>query len=185
MKPCSSNRKPIAWLAVQALDHNQERELRAHLEVCEGCRRYFDEIANVTHKLAVTEVRSDIDASPAFHQKVVAAIRGEEPESFVAHFRALLNRRVALPVVAATALIALGTSIYTQRHTAPPTVPAVPYVAIAPKKMDFDPTLSNYQTIAKRSLDRFDEILTREANRNPSSAPIYTASTLTSLDSLD
>ncbi len=52
MKPCSNHRKLIAWLAVDALDDPQTRSLRAHLETCEGCRRYLAEISNVAQKLS-------------------------------------------------------------------------------------------------------------------------------------
>ena len=51
MKPCAQNRKLIAWLASNALDARQTRQLQAHLETCEGCRRYLAEISNVTERL--------------------------------------------------------------------------------------------------------------------------------------
>jgi len=69
MKPCSNNRKPIAWLAIGALDARQERALRAHLETCEGCRSYLEEISTITQKLATTEVRSDIQTSNPFTEE--------------------------------------------------------------------------------------------------------------------
>ena len=45
MKPCVENRKPIALLAVNALEGPEASELRAHLELCSGCRKYLEEIA--------------------------------------------------------------------------------------------------------------------------------------------
>jgi hypothetical protein len=39
--------------------------------------------------------------------------------------------------------------------------------------------------IANRSLDKLDELLTRQGNRNPASTPIYTASTLSRASALD
>jgi len=48
MKPCAQNRKLIVWLSLNVLDASQARQLRAHLETCEGCRRYLAEISNVT-----------------------------------------------------------------------------------------------------------------------------------------
>src|SRR5205823_5908678 len=57
MKPCSNKRKLVALLAADALNANEERELRDHLETCEGCRTYLQEISNVTQKLGSVEIR--------------------------------------------------------------------------------------------------------------------------------
>jgi hypothetical protein len=43
-------------------------------------------------------------------------------------------------------------------------------------KSDLPPTIANYQRIATRSLDDFDELLTRQSERNPPPTPNYTAS---------
>src|SRR6266852_3236258 len=81
MKPCSNNRKLIAWLAVDALDDRQTRSLRAHLETCEGCRRYLAEISNVAQKLSAAAAPPDIHAAESFHQRVLGALRAEETAS--------------------------------------------------------------------------------------------------------
>src|SRR5262245_44771766 len=47
MKPCDENRQPIAWLVMGALDDESACELRSHLQTCEGCRAYFEEISHV------------------------------------------------------------------------------------------------------------------------------------------
>jgi hypothetical protein len=77
MKPCAKNRRPIAWLALGALESGPARELRAHLEVCPACRSYFHEIAIVTEKLGTAKPASDLEASTAFHRRVVAALRNQ------------------------------------------------------------------------------------------------------------
>jgi len=93
----------------------------------------------------------------------------------------LLNWRIALPLAAAVIITALV--LFTRPSTVapPPIVQANP----ANVKTDLDPTISNYHMIANRSLDKFDELLNRQASRNPSPTPIYTASTTTGPDSVD
>jgi len=81
MKLCVQNRKLIVWLSLKSLDAGQERQLRSHLETCEGCRRYLAEISNVTEMLAATEPASDIQASESFHRKVAGRLRAAKPDS--------------------------------------------------------------------------------------------------------
>ena len=81
MKPCAQNRKLIAWLASNALEAQQARQLQAHLETCEGCRRYLAEISNVTERLAATESNPDIQASEVFHRKLAGRLRAAKPDS--------------------------------------------------------------------------------------------------------
>ena len=92
MKPCAQNRKLIAWLASNALDARQTRQLQAHLETCEGCRRYLAEISNVTERLAAAETNPDVQASESFHRKVAGKLRTAKPDSIgeilAAYFRA-------------------------------------------------------------------------------------------------
>src|SRR6266567_5610661 len=120
MKPCSNNRKPIAWLAIGALDARQERALRAHLETCEGCRSYLEEISTITQKLSSTEVRSDIQTSESFHQKVIGALRPPAmtspwPDLLATFRRPWPNWRVALPAVSGAALLFAALSVFVQR----------------------------------------------------------------------
>jgi predicted anti-sigma-YlaC factor YlaD len=183
MKPCSKNRKLIAWLALDALDPRQTRDLRAHLESCQGCRGYLDEISNVTKKLAALETGSNLHASEAFHQKVAARLRAENSASVweitAACFRAFfLNWRVAVPVIGAIG-VAVATLFFAGLHRHVPT-PAQPVqVAHASEtRSDPEPTLSNYQKIANKSLDGLDEVLTRQGNRNLPRTQTYTASML-------
>ena len=180
MKPCSKNRELIAWLAVDALDARQSRDLRAHMESCQGCREYLAEISNVTKKLA-TETESNVRASEAFHQKLVARLRAEETvsvrELIVSCFRAAYSDwRIATPMIA----VALVMLVLAERHRNI-SVPAQTRAQVAPRldaKSDPEPTFSNYQMIANKSLDELDEVLTRQGNRNLPRTQIYTASTL-------
>jgi len=185
MKPCSNNRKPLALLAVDALSVSEEHELRAHLQTCESCRAYLQEISNVTQKLGAVELGSEIQTSEAFHQRVVRSLRAEETaaaSSLLTQLRAALsNWRVALPLAGATALLVVGFLFFTR----PSPVPNVAKVSPPNVKTELDPTISNYQMIANRSLEKFDELLNRQATRNPSAGPIYTASMLSTRDGLD
>jgi predicted anti-sigma-YlaC factor YlaD len=184
MKPCSKNRKLIAWLALDAVDVRQARQLRTHLDTCEGCRRYLEEISNVTERLTATEMTSDIQASESFHQKVAGKLRVEKPNSFgeivAAYFCGAMSCwRVALPVSAAlvVAVVAFATlrkrpDVSSQAQSPAQAVPAPNW------NRDLSPTIANYQMVASRSLEQLDELLTSQGNRNLSPAQIYTASSL-------
>ena len=80
MKPCAQNQKLIVWLTLNTLDARQTRQLRTHLETCEGCRRYLAEISNVTERLAEQE-NLDIQASESFHRRVAGKLRAAKPNS--------------------------------------------------------------------------------------------------------
>jgi predicted Fe-S protein YdhL (DUF1289 family) len=184
MKPCAQNRKLIAWLVSNALDARQTRQLQAHLETCEGCRRYLAEISNVTEMLTQTESNPEVQASEVFHQKLAGRLRASKPDSFEKILAAylqgtLLNWRVALPAIAA--LVVIGITFATWRQ--PPVVPS-PRIAstqtmlVSDADNDLAPTIANYQRVANQSLDKLDALLTRQGNRPLPPMPIYTASTL-------
>ncbi|MGD1019723.1 MAG: zf-HC2 domain-containing protein [Verrucomicrobiia bacterium] len=184
MKPCPQNRKLIVWLALNALDARQTRDLRAHLETCEGCRGYLDEISNVTEALATEEANPDVQASERFHQKLAGKLQAATPDSLgeilAACFRGtLLNWRVALPAIAV--LVAVGVTVATRRQ--PPDVSSSPRAGIQTAPVsgahdDLAPTIANYHRVANQSLDKLDALLTRQGNRALPPMPIYTASTL-------
>jgi anti-sigma factor RsiW len=185
MKPCAQNRKLIAWLASNALDARQTRQLQAHLETCEGCRRYLAEVSNVTERLTAAEANADVQASEVFHQKLAGKLRAVKPDSvgeiLAAYFRGtLLNWRVALPAIAALVVV-IGVTVAIWRQ--PPVVPS-PRIAstqtasVSDADDDLAPTIANYQRVANQSLDKLDALLTRQGNRSLPPMPIYTASTL-------
>ncbi|MGA3284432.1 MAG: zf-HC2 domain-containing protein [Verrucomicrobiota bacterium] len=184
MKPCAKNQKLIAWLTLDALDARQTRQLQAHLETCEGCRRYLAEISNVTERLAAAEANPDIQASESFHRQVAGRLRAAKPDSLgeilAAYFRGTLwNWRVALPAIAA--LVGIGVTVAIWRQ--PPEVSSPPTAGIqtasgSDADDDLAPTIANYQRVASQSLDKLDALLTRQGNRALPSMPIYTASTL-------
>jgi anti-sigma factor RsiW len=182
MRPCSGNRKPLAWLALGELDTRRAAGLRAHMETCDGCRRYLAEISAVTEKLAAAEKTPDIYASEAFHRRLVTRLGAEQSGSVWQTLAApllvaRLNWRVALPVVGAAALVIVSLSILVRQPAAsPPVLTGVQAVLPPDIRSDMPPTIANYQRIATRSLDELDELLTRQGKRSSSPAPIYTAS---------
>jgi len=178
MKPCSNYCKRIAWLALGALDSREERELRAHLPTCPGCRNYLEEMSGVSEKLSACRISPDIHASESFHQKLGRRLKAQEAGS---RWAVLVPRwKIALPVVGAAAAVvtALLLVVRPPAGSSPSPAPMKSATAMPPAKGDLPPTISNYRMIANRSLERLDELLTTEGNRNPPPAPVYTASSL-------
>ena len=183
MKPCAQNRKLIAWLASNALDAQQTRQLQAHLETCEGCRRYLAEISNVTERLVATEANPDVQASESFHRKLAGRLRAAKPDSIgeilAAYLRGtLLNWRVAFPAIAALVVVGVIVAIWRQPpDVSSPKIAGTQTASVSDADNDLAPTIANYQRVANQSLDKLDALLTRQGNRPLPSMPIYTAST--------
>ena len=168
MKPCAKNQKHLAWLALDTLDRQEAATLRAHIETCEGCRHYFGELKHVTQTLQATEVSTEIQPSEAFHRRVTNAIRAQEfqrpAQLLPAWFgSAMSDWRVALYTLGSAAtVVALCLAPWPRGVTESANQPATVIQA------NFSPTLANYQSAADHSLEEFDELLTRQANRSPS-----------------
>lgn len=180
MKPCAKNRKLIAWLALDALDGPQARVLRGHLATCEGCRRYLAEISNVTANLAAAKT-ADIQTSESFHQTVAGRLRATARNPVFEIVRAKifrLNWRMASPAMAALVVAVVAFAVLPQHSIVPPPRQFTAQIAPAPGLDETPPpTFANYQKVANQSLEKLDELLTREGNQNFSPAPVYTAST--------
>jgi len=184
MKPCSRNRKLIVCLALDELDNRQARDLRAHLENCDGCARYMAEISSVTEKLTAPEQASGIRASESFHRSLMSRLRAEESgsawETLAAYLREIgMQRRLTLAVVAVVAVLIAALSLYEQRPgVSPHTQSSARAVPAADVKTDLPPTVANYQMVANQSLDKLDELLTTQGSRNPSPARVYTVASV-------
>ena len=174
MKPCSKQRKLIAWLAVRALDARQECNLRAHLNVCAGCRDYYQQVCDTAKNLAASDINAEIDPAPDFHHRVLNALRAEETtpawEIFVERMTdRFLRWRVALPATGAMAvLLALLFLLGRDRNVSRPVTEAPHAFPPANLRADLPPTFANYQMIANQSLDTLDELLLRQGISNPS-----------------
>ena len=179
MKPCAKNKKLIVWLTLNALDARRTRQLQAHLETCEGCRRYLAEISNVTERLAEQE-NLDIQASESFHRKVAGRLRTAKPDSIgeiLSAYLYRLNWRVALPAVAVLVLVCVAVATWPQ----PPEIvsfprPSIRTALVSSADNDLAPSIANYQRVASQSLAKLDALLTRQGNRPLPPMPIYTAS---------
>ena len=183
MKPCSKNRKLIAWLALGELEARTASVLREHLAVCDGCRHYLEDISNVTQKLADAPPASAVQASESFYQRVAEKLEADEARSIGENLTALirgvtLNWRLALPATVALLVAAFALVIlWHPPRNVPPPPPAVQVASGPGSDSDFAPTLANYQMIAGQSLEKLDEVLTEQGNKALPPAPIYTAST--------
>jgi anti-sigma-K factor RskA len=182
MKPCPQNRKLIVWLSLNTLDARKAAALRDHLALCEGCRRYWEEISNVTERLAAAAPDSNLEASELFHHRVAEKLQAVESSSVLENLAAwlrgsMLNWRVALPAVAVL-VIALIAMVAPRHHPAPspPAPPAVQVVSASSSESDLAPTLANYQMVASQSLEKLSELLTRQGNKSLPPAPVYTMS---------
>jgi hypothetical protein len=132
--------------------------------------------------MIAAEAKPDIQASESFHQRLVSSLRAEPSGSLWQTLAAplaaaRLNWRVALPVLGAAALvIATLSNLVRQPPVSPPAPARIQAVSRPVPESDLPPTIANYQRVANRSLDELDELLTRQGNRRPLPAPIYTAS---------
>jgi anti-sigma factor RsiW len=190
MKPCSKNRKLLAWLALGSLDDTRATALREHVATCDGCRRYLDELAKVTATLSAAEMKTEIVATESFHRRVVAAVKGEEhrlARSSIGEIirGTLLNWRVALPTLGGIALVVVvGLSlVFRQGSEVSPTVHTSAHGG-SERNVDagFRPTIANYQMVANQSLEKLDELLSEQGSRRLAPAPVYTASPFIAAD---
>lgn len=190
MKPCARNRKLIAWLALDELDPRKVTALRKHLAECEGCRRYWEEISNVTEVLTARSTAecaerpdANLEVAESFHRRVAEKLWADKSSSALENFAGwvhhwLLNWRMTLPAVAV--LVLALTALLTLRHHPASSPPApVQIVSAYDSGSDLAPTIANYQMVANQSLDKLDELLTRQGNKSLTPAPVYTASGLT------
>ncbi len=186
MKPCSRNRKSIALLALGALDAEPAAILRKHLENCDGCHCYLDELSNVTATLNAAEMKSEVQPTESFHRRVVSGVRGQQVYSTRQSLRTFVQRavmdwRVAVPIVCGFSVVLLLAWLLISRQK-PEIVMSetskTPNASRRDEQGDFVPTVGNYHTVANQSLDSFDRLLTKQAGRKVPPAPLYTASVL-------
>jgi Putative zinc-finger len=184
MEPCSKHKKAITWLALEVLETEESAALRAHLAHCKDCRAYFEQLSNITDKLACTAPDSSIEASEHFHRGVARKLELAQSSSTFGNlstwFRySILSWRVALPVVAAL-VIALTVLLPSRKHPVNPQ-PLIPLAQIqrpSSSDTDLEPTVANYQKVANQSLEQLSDLLTKQGNKSLPPAPLYTASGL-------
>ncbi len=183
MKPCRKNRKQIALLAVNELDQHEAVALREHIEACEGCRQYLDDILAVAEMAATAGPGVEVEPSEAFHRRVQHALKAHQSvpasEAAVLVWRSVRHWRMALTgLVAVVVLAAFAVLEFAPYHrVSAPAAPVAQPGTVANLPPNLAPTLANYEMAAGRSLRQLDELLTRQANQSLPPAPIYTAST--------
>lgn len=178
MKPCSNQRKRITLLALDELNFLEAKKLRLHLQACEGCRRYLEEISVVKESLSAGEAALDIATSESFHRKMLARLQAEEKVSLWESVKALPavpGLRVALPVLAVFVALAVGLGMQHRQSTV--AIPPPPHPN--PMASTPAPTIANYQFAINQSMQAFDDLLNRQAKIPLPPAPVYTASMLT------
>jgi anti-sigma factor RsiW len=183
MKPCSRKRKRIAWLSLGLLSDAEARDLRSHIETCEGCRSYLAEISRVNQRLEAVKAPDDIRASADFHRRLARALRAEAPRPFWESLAAFLRARnpgwrTAIPALGVIAVAVVAWTLLARRPVITAPRPGAAPAAAASAKGVPPPTLANYMAAANHSLDDFDALLTREGNRKSARLAVYTASLL-------
>lgn len=172
MKPCRKNRKLIAWLVMDALEAAEAAELARHLQTCEACRRYREEISFVKQTVSSLELMPglvDVKKRTYRHESRVSRAANRESRPL-----GLPLWRLALPAIVIVMFGLLVFSELERQRGVPPPVPAQSGPAT-----DLPPTLANYRAIANQSLDELDELLARQGQRP---VPSPSARTLASLN---
>ncbi len=180
MKPCSKNRKLIAWLAIDALDKEKLHALHDHFAVCKGCRQYWEEIKKVTQGLASVQPTAHVEGSEAFHKRVAQKLQAVESAGVLERLRVSVRRtflswRVAVPVGTAL-IIGLIAVMQLRNHPTVSSAPGVQIVSSSGSGTELAPSIANYEMVASQSLDKFSELLSSQGNRGLPRAPLYTAS---------
>lgn len=197
MSSCRKNRKPIAWLVMEALPQAEAAKLREHLRGCESCRRSYEELLRVTGDLKSMQILAEAPAPERGSDPVQVRHRmealapsrterswdaaGSAPRRALL-VPALLRWRVALPVGCALGLALLSLSVLERRSSpAPPAssgANAVHAHQAPPAPTDLPPTIGNYHLIANQSLDDLDQLMTRQAKQTRAAPRAYTAAGL-------
>lgn len=179
MKPCSQNKQHLTWLALDALDAERAEKLRAHLEVCPGCRQYWADICAISrgHE-RLAEALPEARAGETFHRRLDRRIQAEAARpgllrTLDALWRVVGPMNPRFTSAAAAVLVAASVVIWTSRPR-PTALPAdlavtapithrTESVALPP------PTLSAYRVAPNRSPDALDELVARQsAGSSPS-----------------
>jgi len=178
MKPCRQNKKLITWFILNELGPREISELTTHLRHCKGCQVYLKEMRCVANQLnalrsvAETEAGVAVCAEP-LPRRSPASLSGQVPSWW-----AWPIWRFALPGFAILALTLLVVSTLQRTPVDQTTRVVSPVVAVAPALGEPLPTLSNYRAVANESLDKLDQLLTRQAEEPVSNLPPLSRATL-------
>jgi hypothetical protein len=188
MKPCRKNRKPIVWLVMEALEEPAATALSVHLETCEGCRGYRDEILSVTQQVRSIETLAQPSLDYAYRKSPVQRPAARRSSSFTLirdGLRTSAGRRFAVPLFCAFAIIVFLVAVYVRHPADSHSFAQLQVTKLPNPPTDLSPSIANYHTIANESLDQFDDLLTRQAKHASPPPKPFTVGTLAQLDGLD
>jgi anti-sigma factor RsiW len=180
MSCCEKNCERLTLLALNSLEAGEAAELRAHLETCPECQRYFKEMANVTDNLKrSSQAISELEASDEFHRRLKHRIATEQPSWILEPLHLLFHsikmnwRWVAPAMGMALVIMAVLLPIRHANELKLAAQMAKPVVSKPPLKSEPTSTLGSYRLLANRSLEALDAKLTSEAETSSSSAYSY------------
>lgn len=193
MKPCADQKKRIAWMALNVLNPEDARKLRAHLEGCPACGHYWREVSALCHEHAsAAELLPEAPADETFHRRLRRRIAADEAQgAWQAFFPARPARRGLTAAAAVVALLALSVALAllwptrqengSLPRTSTSTSRIEPSAMISPAAPQ-PPTLSTYRMALNRSFDALDELLAEQAFHTASSLQTMTFSALSRTD---
>jgi anti-sigma factor RsiW len=174
MKSCRTNRQDIVLLAAGELKAGKAQQLRAHAKTCPACGRYLQQMSAISDALNTAATEPDLETSVSFHSRVLRGLRSGEQASAWSWFEQLSGtEKLGLAAACLAALLMLLSAVFLRTSHAPPGNIANNNMATHVEP-ELAPTLSNYQIVANRSLDEFDGLLTRQANRGLPHTRLYT-----------
>jgi anti-sigma factor RsiW len=179
MKPCRRNKKLIAWFALDELGPHERAELVAHLRECKGCQSYLEEMRFVSLQLnMVSSVAANERAIPCLSGPLRTRSRERRARQYASPSVGPLWR-LAIP---GFAILALALLVVAKLERTPvdqiTRTPVAQIVSRTGAVEDSLPTLSNYRAAANESLDKLDQLLTRQAQEPVSSLPPMSPGTL-------
>jgi len=156
-KPCENRLEEISLLAAGCLADREERELRQHLAMCDGCRERFDELASLSLGLRAAKPAVDADsvrnlARSLLHAPSPASTAGQ---SRTADWRVAMLAFTVLVLVAVMSHFALRPTDHTEQ---PEVVQESPQVAREELGSPL-PTLFALRRAAAESDESFDRLL--------------------------
>jgi hypothetical protein len=179
MKECTRNKKALALLALT--EGEGESELRIHLEGCEGCQRYYQEMREIyLSRTAIKEMPHQFDFS--LHHRVMAKLRESDRRKERWSVKTGLIR---FGVAAGIALLLVAALLQGRRESPKPRVQAT---ASIPENLkqgersslgDFAPTMAEYRKKAGNSFENLDRLLNEQGSKNnPELEPLTISSLL-------
>jgi len=190
---CWRNRQALALLAAGSLQGEGEaaESLKRHIETCSGCRQYWQELTEVAAGLIDSHLEADLELSAAFHHKLMRRLRHESAgaprrwtmsEALVDLFEKWWQTAGAAGALIIVLLVIAFVAVWPSKNRASTSRSMSSYAGLnqsAKPQKDPSPTLAAYETAASQSLETFDALLTRQANRPTPTMPVYRASPFT------